>query len=117
MESLNLDYYYGNESEQFTFFRIPKVLFTDDKFKKLSAEAKVLYGMLLDRMGLSRMNAWLDKENKVYIIFTINEIQENLNCSKQKAVNMMAELDDKKGIGLIEKRRQGLSKLWLVDRF
>lgn len=110
MAGLNLDYYYGNESEQFTFFRIPKVLFTDDRFKKLSAEAKVLYGLLLDRMGLSRSNGWLDKENRVYIIFTVEEIQENLNCSKQKAVNMMAELDDKKGIGLIEKKRQGLGK-------
>lgn len=110
MESLNLDYYYGNESEQFSFFRIPKVLFTDERFKSISAEAKVLYGMLLDRMGLSRVNGWLDKENRVYIIFTIDEIQENLNCSKQKAVNMMAELDDKNGIGLIEKKRQGLGK-------
>lgn len=110
MTSLNLDYYYGNESEQFSFFRIPKVLFTDERFKSISAEAKVLYGMLLDRMGLSRVNGWLDKENRVYIIFTIDEIQENINCSKQKAVNIMAELDDKKGIGLIEKKRQGLGK-------
>ncbi|MCH4888949.1 replication initiator protein A [Acidaminobacter sp. JC074] len=110
MAGLKLDYYYGNESEQFTFFRIPKVLFTDNRFRKLSAESKVLYGMLLDRMALSRANGWLDKENRVYIIFTVEEIQENLNCSKQKAVNMMAELDDKKGIGLIEKKRQGLGR-------
>ena len=110
MRSLNLDYYYGNESEQFSFFRIPKVLFTDERFKELSAESKVLYGMLLDRMGLSRVNGWLDKDNRVYIIFTIEEIQSSLNCSRQKAVNMMAELDDQKGIGLIEKKRQGLGK-------
>lgn len=110
MRSLNLDYYYGNESEQFSFFRIPKVLFTDDQFADLTAESKVLYGMLLDRMGLSRANGWLDSQNRVYIIFTIEEIQENLNCSKQKAVNLMAELDEKNGIGLIEKKRQGLGK-------
>lgn len=110
MRSLNLDYYYGNESEQFSFFRIPKVLFTDDQFADLSAESKVQYGMLLDRMGLSRANGWLDSQNRVYIIFTIEEIQENLNCSKQKAVNLMAELDEKNGIGLIEKKRQGLGK-------
>jgi hypothetical protein len=114
MRSLNLDYYYGNESEQFSFFRIPKVLFTDDQFADLSAESKVLYGMLLDRMGLSRVNGWLDNENRVYIIFTIEEIQSNLNCSRQKAVNLMAELDDKKGIGLIEKKRQGLGKPNLI---
>lgn len=114
MRSLNLDYYYGNESEQFSFFRIPKVLFTDDQFADLSAESKVLYGMLLDRMGLSRVNGWLDNENRVYIIFTIEEIQANLNCSKQKAVNLMVELDDKNGIGLIEKKRQGLGKPNLI---
>lgn len=110
MASLNLDYYYGNESEQFTFFRIPKVLFTDERFKKLSAESKVLYGMLLDRMGLSRVNGWLDKENRVYIVFTIEDIQSNLCCGRQKAVKLMAELDSDNGIGLIEKKRQGLGK-------
>lgn len=114
MESLNLDYYYGNESEQFSFFRIPKVLFTDDHFKNLSAEAKILYGMLLDRMGLSRMNGWLDKNNRVYIVYTIDEIQKNMNCGKQKAVKLMAELDSDKGIGLIEKKRQGLGKANLI---
>jgi disulfide oxidoreductase YuzD len=114
MESLNLDYYYGNESEQFSFFRIPKVLFTDDHFKKMSAESKILYGMLLDRMGLSRMNGWVDKNNRVYIIYTIDEIMGNLNCGKQKAVKLMSELDSNKGIGLIEKKRQGLGKANLI---
>ncbi len=110
MAGLNLDYYYGNESEQFTFFRIPKVLFTEERFKKLSAESKVLYGMLLDRMGLSRSNGWLDKDNRVYIVFTIEEIQNNLCCGRQKAVKLMAELDINNGLGLIEKKRQGLGK-------
>lgn len=110
MAGLNLDYYYGNESEQFTFFRIPKVLFTDERFKKLSAESKVLYGMLLDRMGLSRINGWLDKDNRVYIVFTIEDIQKNICCGRQKAVKLMAELDSDNGIGLIEKKRQGLGK-------
>ncbi len=114
MEKLNLDYYYGNESEQFSFFRIPKVLFTNDCFKDLSVEAKVLYGMLLDRMGLSRINGWVDVNNRVYIIYSINEIQQNMNCAKQKAVKLMAELDSTKGIGLIEKKRQGLGKPNLI---
>lgn len=64
------DYFYGAESEQFSFYRIPKVLFTEERFRNISAEAKVLYGLLLDRMSLSAKNGWLDKENQVYIIFT-----------------------------------------------
>lgn len=70
------DYFYGAESEQFSFYRIPKVLFTEERFKNISAEAKVLYGLLLDRMSLSAKNGWQDKENRVYIIFTIEDIME-----------------------------------------
>lgn len=70
------DYFYGAESEQFSFYRIPKVLFTEERFKTISAEAKVLYGLLLDRMSLSAKNGWQDKENRVYIIFTIEDIME-----------------------------------------
>jgi len=114
MEKINLDYYYGNESEQFSFFRIPKALFSDDRFKTLSAESKILYGMLLDRMGLSRKNGWLDKNNRVYIIYTIDEIMNHLNCGKQKAVKLMAELDTAKGVGLIKKVRLGLGKPNLI---
>ena len=65
------DYFYGAEAEQFSFYRIPKVLFTEERFRSVSAEAKVLYGLLLDRMSLSCKNGWLDKEERVYIIFTI----------------------------------------------
>lgn len=64
---LQLDYYYGNEAEQYSFYRIPKILFTDPLFKGVSVEAKVLYGLLLDRMGLSVKNNWLDGEGaRVY---------------------------------------------------
>ena len=79
------DYFYGAESEQFSFYRIPKVLFTEERFKAISAEAKVLYGLLLDRMSLSAKNGWQDKENRVYIIFTIEDIMEAMGCADQKA--------------------------------
>ncbi|MBQ4517149.1 MAG: replication initiator protein A [Clostridia bacterium] len=65
---MNFDYYYGNESEQFVFYRIPKMLFKDKLFKDVSIDAKVLYGLMLDRMGLSIRNRWFDKENRVYIL-------------------------------------------------
>jgi len=104
MNENRFEYYYGNESEQFIFYRIPKVLFTDDKFKKLSTEAKVLYGLMLDRMGLSMKNNWCDDNNRVYIIYTLDEAIDQLNYSKEKVVKLYKELDD---IGLIERKRQG----------
>ena len=108
--SVKFNYYYGKEAESFSFFRIPKLLFTDHMFTKLSSDAKVLYGILLDRMNLSMKNNWIDEENKVYIIFTIEEIAEIMCCATQKATKILQELDDKKGIGLVEKKRLGLGK-------
>ncbi|EOS38925.1 hypothetical protein C808_02242 [Lachnospiraceae bacterium M18-1] len=110
MQELQFDYYRGMEAEQYTFYRIPKVLFTAECFKSLSCEAKVLYGLLLDRMSLSIKNRWFDEEDRVYIIFTVEEIAELMNCGTQKAVRLLKELDADKGIGLIEKRRLGLGK-------
>lgn len=110
-EGLTFDYYYGMlQADQYSFYRIPKVLFACQYFKALSCEAKILYGLLLDRMSLSVKNRWFDSENRVYIIFTIEEVMESLSCSRQKAVKTMAELDTDKGIGLVEKRRLGMGK-------
>lgn len=111
MEStIKFDYFRGMEGEQYTFYRIPKVLFTAECFRSLSCEAKVLYGLLLDRMGLSIKNRWFDEEDRVYIIFTVEELAELLNCGTQKVVRLLKELDVKSGIGLIEKKRLGLGK-------
>ena len=107
---LNFNYYYGIEAEQFSFYRIPKLLIKDARFKALSSDAKMLYGLLLDRMSLSMKNGWLDAENRVYIHYTIEDIMEDLGCAKATCVKVMAELDSKKGIGLIEKKRQGLGR-------
>ncbi len=60
---------------------------------------------MLDRMGLSIRNGWLDKENRVYIVYTISDIMEDLNCADQKAGRLLSELDSVKGIGLIERKR------------
>ena len=108
--SFEFEYFYGNETEQFSFYRIPKMLFKENLFKDVSAEAKVLYGLMLDRTGLSAKNRWLDEENRVYIVYTIAEIMEDLNCADQKAGKLLSELDTVKGIGLIERKRQGLGK-------
>ena len=105
---MTLNYFYGDQAEQFSFYRIPKVLFTDDRFRSISAEAKVLYGILLDRMCLSQKNGWFDDDGRVYIIFTLDEIMSSIGCAVQKAAKLLNELDNKSG--LIERKRQGLGK-------
>ena len=109
---MTLDCYYGDQAEQFSFYRIPKVLFTDKRFKDLSAEAKILYGLLLDRMSLSAKNGWLDQEGRVYIIYTVEDIMDAFSCASQKAMKLLNELEDK--CGLIERKRQGLGKPNLI---
>ena len=106
------DYFYGPQAEQFAFYRIPKALFTDPAFRSISTDAKVLYGLLLDRMSLSARNDWLDEQGRVYIVFTVEEIMESLACGNKKAVGLLRELEV--GAGLIERRRQGLGKPNLI---
>lgn len=108
--SLRFDYYYGMEAEQFSFYRVPRLLIKDKRFKKLSSDAKLLYGLMLDRMALSVKNGWFDAENRAYIYYTVENIMEDLGCSRGTCTKVLAELDCKKGIGLIEKKRQGLGK-------
>ena len=67
-DTINFDYYYGIEAEQFSFYRVPRLLIKDERFKGLSSDAKLLYGLMLDRMSLSMKNGWLDDENRAYII-------------------------------------------------
>lgn len=113
-KQIEFDYFHDYESEQFAFYRIPKVLFTDDCFKSLSSDAKVLYGLMLDRMALSIRNQWVDDEGKVYIIFTLEQVMQYMNCGKDKGVKIMAELDTEKGIGLIQRVKRGLGKPTII---
>jgi len=106
-EGLKFDYYYGVQSEQFSFYRIPRLLIKDQHFKGLSSDAKLLYGLMLDRMALSMKNHWLDNENRAYIIYSISNVMDDINCSKPTCVKIMKELDS---FGLIERKRKGLGK-------
>ena len=101
------DYFYGEESEQFSYYRIPRLLVTGQQFKNLSTDAKLLYGLMLDRMGLSLKNHWYDQYGRVYIHYPLDEIQTALNCGHNKGVRLLAELDTVTGIGLIERVKQG----------
>ena len=109
-DTINFDYYYGIEAEQFSFYRVPRLLIKDERFKGLSSDAKLLYGLMLDRMSLSMKNGWLDDESRAYIIYTVDAIMEDLGCAKATCVKIMKELDTENGIGLIEKKRRGLGK-------
>lgn len=103
-------FHYGGEAESYTFYRIPKILFTQEIFQGLSTDAKLLYGLLLDRMQLSLKNGWVDEEGKVFIYYTVDNIMKSLSCGNKKAGSLLAELDDKRGIGLVTRVRQGLGK-------
>ena len=96
------DYFYGQSGEMFSYFRVPKILFRDIKFKDLSTDAKTLYGILLDRMGLSVKNGWLDEQGRVYIIFPVQEVMDALGCADNKATKLFRELEK---FGLIERKR------------
>ena len=105
-----MEYYYENESEQFVFYRVPKMLFNDERFSKISSDAKLLYALFLDRMSLSGKNGWIDEEKRAYIHFPIEEITEEFGIGTQKAVKIIAELNDINGCGLIHRRIQGQGK-------
>ena len=101
------DYFYGQQNEQYQFLQLPMMLIKEPEFKKLSSDAKILYSLLLNRTSLSSKNDWRDEQGRVYIYFTIEEIIEDLNCGRDKAIKSMKELKD---IKLIESVRQGLGK-------
>lgn len=109
-----LPYYYGVEGEQYSFYRIPKLLFTDSRFSGISTDAKLLYGILLDRMSLSMKNGWHDDQGRVYIIFTLDDVEETLGYKTEKAIKLFHELDTRKGVGLIERVRQGQGRASLI---
>ena len=107
-------YFYGNQADAFSYYRIPRALIAGREFRHVSTDAKLLYGLLLDRMGLSSRNGWFDNQGRVFIYYTLEEIQEDLNCGRDKAMKLLAELDTPRGVGLIERVRQGQGRPTLV---
>ena len=107
---MKYDYFYGPQSEGFAFYRVPRVLIKGVEFRPLSPYAKLLYGLLLDRMGLSVKNEWYDEQGRVYVYYTVAEICEDFGCSRVTAGKLLAELDAQKGFGLIERVKQGSGK-------
>lgn len=104
MRSMKMNYFYGAQADQYNFIKIPKELVVGEGFSSLSVQAKILYGMLLDRMEMSYKNKWLDEENRVYIVYSLDDIQSDMNVSKHKAIDCLSELED---VGLIVRRKRG----------
>ena len=109
-------YYEKDQADQYSFIRIPKAMMTEDVFAPLSVEAKILYGLLLDKMSASVKNQWLGEENKAYVIYQITDIMEDMNISKKKAIASLKELEE---VGLVEKKLKGLGQpsLLYVKKF
>ena len=105
---MDRNYFYYEQSEQFAFYAVPKVLYESSEFQDMSLDAIALYSILLDRMNLSRRNKWMDEEGRIYIIFTIEEMTKVLRCGETKAIRVLNELEKK--YGLVEKKKQGLGK-------
>lgn len=108
---MNFDYFYEEQSESYSFYRIPKMLFTDEIFEELSTDSKILYGLLLDRISLSRENGWIDGIGRVYVYFTIGSVKKAMRCANTKACGLLKELE---GFGLIERKKQGLGKPTII---
>ena len=108
---MQFEYFYQEQSDQYAFYRVPKVLITEDYFEELSTDAKLLYGLFLDRVSLSSSSGWVDDQRRVYIIYTIRSIQRDLHCGVKKAVKLVKELEQ---FGLIEKVIQGQGRPALI---
>ena len=107
---MDFDYFYNREAERFNFLKVPEILVDGEEFKGLSAEAIILYSMLLKRTGMSFKNNWVDKEGRVFIYFTVEEIMRRRNISKAYCHKNIGRVRQQKGIGLIERVRLGLGK-------
>lgn len=105
------DYFYEGQSEKYSFYRIPKALFTEAMFGGLSIEAKILYGLVLDRISLSREHDWIDEAGHVYVYYTIKNVKKALGCGNTKACRLLKELET---FGLIERKKQGHCKPTII---
>ncbi len=96
------------EIESFKFYQVPKALFVNAEYARLSAEAKILYGILFDRMKLSAENDWIDEDGNVFIYYSVKELREMLNCGKEKIAKLQKELMDS---NLLVRKRQPCGKV------
>ena len=100
-----------NETLEYSFYQMPQELFDNEKYKKLSLEAKVIYSFLLNRMKLSKINHWINNQGEIYLIYTRKEIQSKLNLSDKPVTRAFKEL---RNANLIKEEKQGFGKPNLI---
>ena len=114
-DKMKFDYYYGEESEQYSFLKIPKLFFTEEIYEGLSLQAKLLYGLMLDRMALSAQRGWYDDYNRAYVKYTSKAVAADMGINQKSALKYIKELSD---FGLIIKVQQaGLADIIYVMNF
>ncbi|MBO5158046.1 MAG: replication initiator protein A [Lachnospiraceae bacterium] len=106
------EYLYGSEAELYAFYRFPKALIENKLYVGMSAEAKLLYVLFLDRAALSASNNWRDELGRIYIIYPVEDIMRVMGCGNQKAAKILMELEQE--YGLIERKKQGFCKPNLI---
>lgn len=112
---MKFDYYYGKETEQYSFLKIPKLFFTEKIYEGLSLQAKLLYGLMLDRMALSAQRGWYDDYNRAYVKYTSKAVASDMGINQKSALKYIKELSD---FGLIIKVQQaGLADIIYVMNF
>ncbi len=89
------------------FYRLPKIFFTSERYKKLSNDAKIAFAILQDRLDLSIKNQWFDEEGNIFFLYGNQQLGEILNCSKPTVIKIKKELNQAE---LLEERRMGLSQ-------
>ncbi len=105
---MHIDYCYRDTEETFSYIRIPKILMNCEPYCNISADAKITYGLMIERTSLSRINQWIDDKNRVYITYTIESLMAILHRSRNKVIDILKELDTRQGCGLIDRKRRGL---------
>ena len=103
----NFEKYNLSQVKTERFYQLPKYLFEDAYFKKMSAEAKIMYALLKDRFELSIQNEWVDKNNNIYFIFSNKHLCEYLGYAEQKIIKLKKELVN---FNLLTQERVGLNK-------
>ena len=104
---MRLDYFYNTEGENFRFYQIPALLLEEEEYRGISDTAKILYGVLLSRLALSRKNSWIEKDTgRLYITYNLKQLVEKLGRSDRTISKAMKQLSE---VGLIEKKKRGQS--------
>ena len=110
---MEFNYLYGKQAEQFNFVNIPKALIKEEAFSNVSLEAKMLYGLILERMGMYKKNNWQDEAGRVYVVYPVKEIMDDMNRSENSVTKYLNELEDADLIETVQ-RGQGRTNIIYV---